>query len=112
MSERIRNALFNSIGPEVQGAVVLDAFAGTGAIGLEALSRGADRAVFVEKDRVAQKILTENIHPLDANNTTEVIKHTSQIGSRHIRGKTSILSLPTHPIMIRSFPQLSAYLGY
>ena len=74
MSERIRNALFNSIGLEVQGAVVLDAFAGTGAIGLEALSRGADRAVFVEKDRVAQKILAENIQTLDAKNTTEVIR--------------------------------------
>lgn len=57
MSERIRNALFNSISSEINGATVLDAFAGTGAIGLEALSRGARRVTFIEKDRVAQKVL-------------------------------------------------------
>ena len=55
MGERIRNALFNSIGSEVDDAKVLDVFAGTGAVGLEALSRGARSVTFVEKDRVAQK---------------------------------------------------------
>ncbi len=67
MSERVRNALFNSIGSEVVDAVVLDAFAGTGAIGLEALSRGAREATFVERDRVAQKVLQENIDLLSAS---------------------------------------------
>lgn len=66
MSERIRNALFNSIGSELVGASVLDAFAGTGAIGLEALSRGAVDATFIERDRVAQKVLQENIDALAA----------------------------------------------
>ena len=60
MSERVRNALFNSIGDEIVDADILDAFAGTGSIGLEALSRGAKRAVFVERDRLAQGILVEN----------------------------------------------------
>jgi 16S rRNA (guanine966-N2)-methyltransferase len=66
MGERIRNALFNSIGPEIVGASVLDAFAGTGAIGLEALSRGAANATFVERDKLAQKVLQENIASLQA----------------------------------------------
>lgn len=66
MSERVRNALFNSLGSEVVGASVLDAFAGTGAVGLEALSRGAVDATFIEKDRVAQRILQENIDLLAA----------------------------------------------
>jgi len=74
MSERIRNALFNSIGNEIEGAVVLDAFAGTGAVGLEALSRGAKKVVFVEKDRVAQKILSENIRTLEVENTTYIMR--------------------------------------
>ena len=74
MSERIRNALFNSVGAEVQGAKVLDVFAGTGAIGLEALSRGASNVTFVEKDRVAQKVLSENIETLGVYTTTCVIK--------------------------------------
>lgn len=60
MSERIRNSLFNMLGDRVEGAVVLDAFAGSGAIGYEALSRGASRTVFIERDRIAQKIIANN----------------------------------------------------
>ena len=76
MSERIRNALFNSIGDEIEGVTVLDAFAGTGSVGLEALSRGAKTAVFVEKDRIAQKILAKNITSLGAETRSTVIRTT------------------------------------
>jgi 16S rRNA (guanine966-N2)-methyltransferase len=76
MSERIRNALFNSIGEEIVGAEVLDVFAGTGAVGLEALSRGARHVTFVEKDRVAQKILAKNITTLGAEEQVGVIRAT------------------------------------
>lgn len=64
MSERIRNALFNSIAHDIAGAKVLDAFAGTGAVGLEALSRGAHDVTFIERDRIAQQILAKNINAL------------------------------------------------
>jgi 16S rRNA (guanine966-N2)-methyltransferase len=74
MGERIRNALFNSIGSEIEGAEVLDAFAGTGSVGLEALSRGAKRATFVEKDRVASKILAKNITSLGAEERATIIR--------------------------------------
>jgi len=76
MSERIRNAIFNSIGSEIKSARVLDAFAGTGAIGLEAVSRGASGAVFIEKDRIAQKILAKNIVSLGAENQTSIARTT------------------------------------
>jgi 16S rRNA (guanine966-N2)-methyltransferase len=64
--DRVREAVFNLLinggyGDPVTDAVVLDLFAGTGALGLEALSRGADRAVFVEKGRVALDLLSRNI---------------------------------------------------
>lgn len=74
MSERIRNALFNKISSELPGASVLDAFAGSGALGLEALSRGAGYVTFVEKDRVAQKIIDKNIALLRVSDTTTHIK--------------------------------------
>ena len=61
MSERARNAIFNTIQTDIPGAKILDAFAGTGALGLEAISRGAKGAVFIEKNRLAQKILAENL---------------------------------------------------
>lgn len=74
MGERIRNALFNSLGDEVHGAYILDAFAGTGAVGLEALSRGATRAVFVERDPLAFKILSKNMTLLGANSDAIAVK--------------------------------------
>lgn len=62
-SDRVREALFSALGP-LDGAVVLDLFAGTGALGLEALSRGAARAVFVEQDRRALAALRANVAAL------------------------------------------------
>jgi 16S rRNA (guanine966-N2)-methyltransferase len=61
MTDRAREALFNILGPEVVDAAVLDLYAGTGSLGLEALSRGADRCVFVESDRRMAEVLAENL---------------------------------------------------
>jgi 16S rRNA (guanine966-N2)-methyltransferase len=74
MSERGRNAMFNSIGDEVQGARILDAFAGSGSIGIEALSRGATSAVFVEKDRIAANIIAKNLTMLDLEQRSKLIR--------------------------------------
>jgi 16S rRNA (guanine966-N2)-methyltransferase len=76
MSERVRNALFNSLGDRIEGAKVLDAFAGTGALGLEALSRGANEAIFIEKDRIALKVLNKNITTLGVESTTKSVAST------------------------------------
>lgn len=62
-SDRAREAAFNLIGP-VDGATVLDLFAGSGAYGLEALSRGADTAVFAEVDRPACAAIRQNLEKL------------------------------------------------
>lgn len=74
MGERIRGSLFNIIGSEIEGAVVLDAFAGSGSLGLEALSRGASHATFVERDRVAQNVITNNIKTLGLTEVTKLVK--------------------------------------
>jgi 16S rRNA (guanine966-N2)-methyltransferase len=63
-SDRVREALFSMLG-ELEGAVVLDLFAGTGALGIEALSRGAARAVFVERDAAAIQALRANLELLE-----------------------------------------------
>ena len=60
-SERVRETLFNWLAPKIVGARCLDLFAGTGALGLEALSRGARSVVFVERSPVAAKQLEKNI---------------------------------------------------
>ena len=61
---------------ELQGADVLDAFAGSGALGLESISRGARSATFIEKDRVAQKIIAKNIEQLHADHKAHLIRAT------------------------------------
>ena len=79
-SERVREALFNIIGHRdfgprpLAGARVIDLFAGTGALGLEALSRGAKQLTAVESDSVALACLRENTRTLDFDNKARVIQ--------------------------------------
>jgi 16S rRNA (guanine966-N2)-methyltransferase len=70
-SERIRETLFNWLAPTISGARCLDLFAGTGALGLEALSRGARSVVFVERSGVAARQLEKNIDILTRPNAAE-----------------------------------------
>ncbi len=65
--ERIRETLFNWLAPTIEGSCCLDLFAGTGALGLEALSRGAAEVVFVEKSSAAARQLRANIDILGAS---------------------------------------------
>lgn len=61
MSDKLKEALFSILGEEVRGSVVLDGFAGTGSLGIEALSRGAERAVFVDDYYPAVKVIRSNL---------------------------------------------------
>jgi 16S rRNA (guanine966-N2)-methyltransferase len=78
-SDRVRESMFSMLeggrfGDPIDGARVLDLFAGTGALGLEALSRGAAQVTFVDDGRVAQKLLAENIATLGLRDATRVIR--------------------------------------
>ena len=67
MGERERLALFNMIFEALPGARVLDAYAGSGALGIEALSRGAGEVVFVEKNPAAARVIRENLQSVGAD---------------------------------------------
>jgi 16S rRNA (guanine966-N2)-methyltransferase len=71
--DRLRETLFNILSPQIEGAVFLDAYAGTGAVGIEALSRGAAHAIFLEKHRSAVKLIQENIASLAIQERATVI---------------------------------------
>jgi 16S rRNA (guanine966-N2)-methyltransferase len=62
--DRLRETLFNILAPRIEGKVFADVYAGTGAVGIEALSRGASRAVFIEQSREAVNVIRENLHTL------------------------------------------------
>lgn len=62
ITDQVKEALFNIIGPEIEGATFLDLFGGTGAVGIEALSRGAENAVFLDMNYQAYKVIQHNLH--------------------------------------------------
>jgi 16S rRNA (guanine966-N2)-methyltransferase len=76
--DRVREAAYNLIGPAA-GATVLDLFAGSGAMGLEALSRGARRCVFVESDRAACMVIRDNLEKLRLTEALVLCKDVFQV---------------------------------
>lgn len=74
LPDRVRESVFNLLRGHFEGVAVVDAFAGTGSFGLEALSRGASRVVFVERDRGAARYLRENIEMLGVQDRAEVVQ--------------------------------------
>lgn len=83
---KVREAMFNILGP-VPGDPVLDLFAGTGALGLEALSRGAAGATFVERDRRALDALGRNLRELGLADRARIVGGTVQTGLRQLAGE-------------------------
>ena len=72
MKDRVREAVFNLVGPEVVGSHAIDLFAGTGALGLEALSRGAARATFLEQHFPTAAVIRENVATLGVTDIAQV----------------------------------------
>jgi 16S rRNA (guanine(966)-N(2))-methyltransferase RsmD len=89
-SDRLRETLFNVLAPRMEGAVVADLYAGSGAIGIEALSRGAREAIFVEKAEPALKAIRENLSALgirggygiEARSVAAALRRLSEAGRR------------------------------
>jgi 16S rRNA (guanine966-N2)-methyltransferase len=71
MKHRTREAIFDLVGPDVQGRHAIDLFAGTGALGLEALSRGATSATFIEKHVPSARIVAENVATLEVGDRAQ-----------------------------------------
>jgi 16S rRNA (guanine966-N2)-methyltransferase len=110
--DRVREAAFNLIGP-VDGARVLDLFAGSGAMGLEALSRGAERAVFVEADAAAARAIKRNLDKLRLTGATVLRRDAVQaLAAEAQAGRTYDLVLvdPPYAMFADLQPQLARYL--
>ncbi len=82
MKDRVREAVFNLVGPRIVGKLAIDLFAGTGAIGLEALSRGAVKAVCLERHFPTASIIRRNAAILDAEDLVEVLPADTFIWAR------------------------------
>jgi 16S rRNA (guanine(966)-N(2))-methyltransferase RsmD len=73
-SDRLRETLFNVLGPAIEDSLFFDLYAGTGAIGIEAISRGAREAIFVEAHPAAARLIRENVESLEIVSRIEVIE--------------------------------------
>ncbi len=84
-SDKVRLALFNMLDSRglINNQIILDGFCGTGALGLEAISRGAEHCIFIDKDRRSIKNCTKNIEMLQAEEaSTTICKDTSRLGNK------------------------------
>jgi 16S rRNA (guanine966-N2)-methyltransferase len=75
ITDRVKESLFNILGPEIQGARVLDLFGGTGSVGIEALSRGAKFCRFIDKSSKAASIIKDNLKHTRLTENAEVLNH-------------------------------------
>ena len=95
--DRVREALFSIVG-SVEGAAVLDLFAGSGALGLEALSRGAASCLFVERDRAAARVITANLEKLGITGAVVATRDvTATLRAERDRGRRYDLVLADPP---------------
>ena len=72
--DRLRESLFSILQRRIEGAVFIDAYAGTGAVGIEALSRGAAQVLFLERNPAAARVIDDNLYSLGIGNRGKVIK--------------------------------------
>lgn len=74
-TDKVKEAIFNMIGPYFEGGIALDLFAGSGGLGIEAVSRGLDKAIFIDRDHKAFQTIRENINTCQLEEKTEVYRN-------------------------------------
>lgn len=92
--ERLRETLFDVLAPQIRDSVFIDAYAGTGAVGIEALSRGARRAIFIEKSRAAVEVIRENLAALGLESRAEVFASKAPAVLERVRADIAFLDPP------------------
>lgn len=92
--DRLRETLFNVIAPRVRDGIFADIYAGTGAVGIEALSRGARRCIFIEKNRAAVEVIRENLAALGVENRAEVFTSKPAPILERVRADVAFLDPP------------------
>ena len=110
-SDRVRENVFNIVAPWVEGGRVLDLYAGSGAMGLEALSRGAEAAVFMESDPEAVRAIERNLDKLGLTGA-RVVRHdvVMGLGQEAGAGRKYDLVLADPPYTMTDYDSLSRYL--
>ena len=92
-SDKVRGAIFNMIGPYFEGGRVLDLYAGSGGLSIEAVSRGMSHSVLVERDRKAQAVITENIQMTKEVSKFQLLKMEAERALEQVTGPFDLVFL-------------------
>ncbi len=92
-SDRLRETLFNVVRPRIEGARVLEGYAGTGALGIEAISRGAASVTFIDDDRRAQALVAENLARCGIENGYVIIRASVARGIETLQAAGQVFDL-------------------
>ena len=92
-TDKVKGAIFNMIGPYFDGGRVLDLFAGSGSLSIEAVSRGMDAAVLVEKDRAAQQVIAENLKMTKEEAKFQLLKMPAERALSGLTGQFDLILL-------------------
>jgi 16S rRNA (guanine966-N2)-methyltransferase len=115
MKDRLREAIFNLVGPAIRGKHALDLFAGTGALGLEALSRGAAQATLIEQHLPTAEIIRRNVDTLDLGQVARIVTGNVFIWSRRLPelGPTPwvVFCSPPYDFYVKRIEQMLELIG-
>lgn len=120
MKDRVREALFNLLGPDVQGKHAIDLFAGTGALGFEAISRGAVRATLIERHFPSAGVIRQNMADLGVESQCRVyaadaflwLRQQQASNPEHLAGQPwLILCSPPFDFFVDRLPEMHALLA-
>jgi len=110
-SDKLRETLFNILAPRIAGARVLDGYAGTGAVGIEALSRGAAHVTFVEQDRRAAALIAANLEKCRIANAYAIIQSTVLQAIDRLRREPAFDVILLDPPYASDFHEALQHLG-
>ncbi|TLS49901.1 16S rRNA (guanine(966)-N(2))-methyltransferase RsmD [Paenibacillus antri] len=111
-TDKVKEALFSMIGPYFDGGEALDLFAGSGGLGIEALSRGIERAVFVDSDRKAVETVRDNAKAAKVEGAAEIYRNEAMLALKALakRGRTFDLVFLDPPYRMKDVPDYLLYM--
>jgi len=109
MLDRLRETLFNVLQDQIAGQVFADLYAGTGAVGIEALSRGAAQAIFVDKSAAAADVIRENLRALGAEEQARILVSPVDTALKHLAADIFFLGPPYE--LVEEYEKTLAALG-
>ena len=109
--DRLRESLFSILTPSIEGSVFIDAYAGTGAVGIEALSRGAARVLFLESNPAALRVIDDNLYALGIGNRGTVVRGRVSVTLRKQGAGAAIVFLDPPYEADREYDETLEWLG-